>query len=147
MISAYQERILGGIGRILPNLEIKERLRISERILDEIRGRMTEDIILLETVLAKPEKQVFVMQFAVGEFDMVIFDSETISCQLYEIKHSEKIVAEQYRHLTNPDKLKEAEKQYGEIEGRFVIYHGDADVQDNINYLNVEEYLLGLKNE
>ena len=130
---------------IFLNLGIKERIRITERILDEIRGRMMEDIILLETKLAYPEKQVFVLQFAVGEFDMVVFDPESVSCCLYEIKHSKEIVSQQYRHLTDTQKLQETEKQYGDIAGRFVIYNGKASNQDGIQYLNAEEYLLGLK--
>lgn len=123
------------------DLGIKERMRITERILSEIRGRMMEDIILLETTLAKPEEQVFVLQFAAGEFDMVTFDPASVSCRLYEIKHSQEIFPGQYRHLTDEEKLRETRKQYGEIAGRFVIYNGEASVRDDIRYLNVEEYL------
>ena len=47
-------------------------------LVSEIRGRMMEDIILLETQLAQPSKEVFKLQFTVGEFDMVVFDPETI---------------------------------------------------------------------
>ena len=126
------------------DLGIKERMRITERILDEIRGRMMEDIILLETALANPTKRVFVLQFATGEFDMVIFDPDTIRCRLYEIKHSKEIVPGQYRHLIDPEKLRETVKQYGEIEGRFVIYNGSENVAENIWYLSAEAYLLNL---
>lgn len=126
------------------NLGIKERMRITERILDEIRGRMMEDILLLETKLAHPEKQVFVLQFAAGEFDMVTFDPGSVSCRLYEIKHSKEIVPQQNRHLTDPEKLQDTEKQYGDIAGRFVIYNGEASTQDSIQYLNAEKYLLGI---
>ena len=123
------------------NLALRRGIRITERILSEIRGRMMEDIVLLETILAEPEKQVFVLQFAVGEFDMVTFDPASISCKLYEIKHSQEIFPGQYRHLTDEKKLRETRKQYGEIAGRFVIYNGEASVRDDIQYLNVEEYL------
>ena len=51
------------------NVPIAERMSIEKRILDEIRGRMMEEIVLLETKMARPEKQVFQLQFAVGEFD------------------------------------------------------------------------------
>lgn len=126
---------------------IRERMRITERILDEIRGRMMEDVILLETKLANPGKQVFVLQFAAGEFDMVIFDPVSVSCGLYEIKHSKEMVSQQYRHrhLLDAGKLQEAEKQYGDITGRFVIYNGDSSGMDNIRYLNVEKYLTDLR--
>ncbi|MBQ6260950.1 MAG: hypothetical protein IJK59_06845 [Firmicutes bacterium] len=55
--------------------------------------------MLLETALANPKKQVFVLQFAVGEFDMVGFDPAAASCDIYQIKHSTEIVPEQARHL------------------------------------------------
>ena len=124
---------------------VKERTRINQRILNEIRGRMMEDIILLETSLACPEKKIFALHFAVGEFDMVCFDPDSISCSIYEIKHSSEIVPEQYRHLMDDDKLTETEHQYGEIKGKYVIYNGASIIRDDIHYLNVQEYLLGLK--
>lgn len=126
------------------DLGIKERMRISERILSEVRGRMMEDIILLETALANPHEQVFALQFAAGEFDMVRFDPRSACCRLYEIKHSQEIAAEQYRHLTDEAKLQETEKQYGEIQGRCVIYNGPDECRTDIQYLNAEGYLLAL---
>lgn len=127
------------------DLGIKERMRITDRILAEIRGRMMEDIILLETKVSEPEKRVFVYQFPVGEFDMVVFDPKAVVCHLYEIKHSTEIVPFQYRHLIDPEKLEKTEKQYGKISGRSVIYNGDDAVQDNITYRNAEKYLLELR--
>ena len=127
------------------DLGIKERMRITDRILAEIRGRMMEDIILLETQISSPEKRVFVYQFPVGEFDMVVFDPKAVTCQLYEIKHSSEIVPFQYRHLTDPEKLEKTKKQYGEISERSVIYTGGDTVQDSITYRNVEKYLLELR--
>jgi Holliday junction resolvase-like predicted endonuclease len=47
---------------------------------------------------------VFVLQFPVGEFDMVVFDPEAGSCQIFEIKHSEEAVQQQYRHLIDEQK-------------------------------------------
>ena len=127
------------------DLGIRERNRITERILDEISGRMMEDIILLETTMAHAELQVFVLQFAVGEFDMVTCDPVKMTCRLYEIKHSREAVPEQYRHLRDEAKLQETSRQYGDIEGRYVIYNGNAHVQDEIQYVNAEEYLRQVK--
>ena len=103
-----------------------------------------EDIILLETRMANPDKEVFVLKFAVGEFDMVVYDPAKVSCRIYEIKHSQEVTAAQYRHLKDPGKCSETEKQYGTIEGRFVIYRGPAKKIDGIQYLNAEEYLMDL---
>ena len=44
-------------------LSLAERTVAQQRILTEIKGRMLEDIVLLETKLANPKKQVFVLQF------------------------------------------------------------------------------------
>ncbi len=122
-------------------LSAVERKRISERILSEIQGRMMEDIVLLETKLAKPDKEVFQLQFAVGEFDMVVADAETLTCKIYEIKHSKEVVPSQYRHLTDEEKCAQTEHRYGTITARTVIYRGKTTASANVKYVNVEEYL------
>lgn len=127
------------------SLGIKERTRITDRILSEIRGRMMEDMILLETSMSHPEWKVFVLQFAVGEFYMVTFDPVKITCRLYEIKHSAEAVPGQYRHLVDEEKLRETSFQFGDIEGRYVIYNGNEMEENDIEYINAEKYLLGLK--
>ena len=124
------------------NISAADRGEAAERILDEIRGRMMEDIVLLETTMAKPDQHVFRLQYSVGEFDMVVADPKGIECELYEIKHSEKMVPAQYRFLEEKEKLEEAEFRYGKIRKRAVIYRGQSTVLGNgIEYLNVEEYM------
>ena len=125
-------------------LSLAERTAVQQRILTEIKGRMLEDIVLLETKLANPKKQVFVLQFPVGEFDMVVFDPEAGSCQIFEIKHSEEAVPQQYRHLIDEQKCAQTEHRYGPITGKFVLYRGESQVVDGIQYQNVEEYLRSL---
>lgn len=125
-------------------LSVVERQRILERLLSEIRGRMMEDIVLLETKIANPAKNVFKLQFAVGEFDMVVFDRKTLTCQIYEVKYSKEQVPEQYRHIVNEEKCAMTNHRYGDITGRYVIYRGDSAEIEGIQYLNVEEYLKSL---
>lgn len=127
-------------------LSATERSRILERILSEIQGRMMEDIVLLETKLAKPDKEVFQLQFTVGEFDMVVADADTLTCDIFEIKHSKEVVPAQYRHLTDKEKCAQTEHRYGAITARTVIYRGETTESNNVKYINVEEYLnqLGL---
>lgn len=125
-------------------LSLAERTVVQERILTEIKGRMLEDIVLLETKLTNLKKQVFVLQFPIGEFDMVVFDPEVGSCQIFEIKHSEEAVSQQYRHLVNEEKCAQTEHRYGSITGKFVLYRGKSQVVDGIPYQNVEEYLRNL---
>ena len=125
-------------------LSAMQRGRILERILSEIKGRMMEDIVLLETKIANPKKEVFKLQFAVGEFDMVIYDQSTLTCEIYEIKYSREVVADQYRYLINAEKCAETEHRFGTITGRYVIYRGEAAESDGVQYLNVEQYLKSL---
>lgn len=122
-----------------------ERKRIIDRILDEIRGRMMEEIVLLETRKAYPKKEVFKLTFAVGEFDMVVHDPENMSCEIFEIKHSTEVVEQQYRHLIDEQKCKDTEFRFGTITHKGVIYRGEDRNEGEISYLNVEHYLNGLK--
>lgn len=125
-------------------LSIEERSRVIDRVMSTIQGRMMEDLVLLETKIAKPRKEVFLLQFAVGEFDMVIHDPETLTCEIYEIKHSKEVVPEQYRHLTDTEKCAACEHRFGSITGRYVIYRGVNTQSEGVEYLNVEEYLKAL---
>lgn len=125
-------------------LDIQKRTRILERLLSEIRGRMMEDIVLLETKLAKKDKHVFKLQFPIGEFDMVVQDPKTLSCEIYEIKYSKERACEQYRHINDEEKCAMTTHRYGNITGRYVIYRGENAEMDTIQYLNVEDYLKSL---
>ena len=126
-------------------LSIDERNAVIERILSDIKGRMMEDIVLLETKIANPKKQVFQLQFAVGEFDMVVADNANATCKIYEVKHSKEQAKEQYRHLIDEEKLKNTEFRYGKITKRTVIYRGENETLENgIEYRNVEDYLKSL---
>lgn len=140
--SALIESLL--LDETFKNIPITERMAIENRILDEIRGRMMEEIILLETKTARPEMQVFQLQFAIGEFDMVVFNPKLAHCEIYEIKHSDKIADEQRRHLLNPKKCAETEFRYGKILSKNVIYRGTDDSVQGVKYLNVEKYLESL---
>ncbi len=126
------------------DLSLAERNGVLDRIRSEIMGRMMEDIVLLETALANPKKQVFVLQFAVGEFDMVVFDPDAGNCEICEIKHSAEIVPEQARHLIDPEKCAMTEHRYGPITGKTVLYRGATQDVDGVRYVNVEEYLKGV---
>ena len=121
-----------------------ERAVILERILNEIRGRMMEEILLLETKMAYPDKQVFKLQFAIGEFDMVIVDPASITTEIYEINHSAEMVSEQYKNLVDEEKCQATEFRYGTITKKAVIYRGEDAVDGDIRYLNVENYLRSL---
>ena len=108
-----------------------------------------EDIVLLETKLSKWECEVFKLQFAVGEFDMVVFYPEEACCEIYEVKHSKEVVQQQCRHLLDHKKCEETAFRYGVIRGKYVIYRGEdtslknvfPEAEEDITYMNVENYL------
>lgn len=124
-------------------IDVEDRKYVSERILEEVRGRMLEDIILLESMKALGENYyVFKLQFRSGEFDMVIRDDSNNTCAIYEIKHSKEYVQEQGRHLMDQEKLALTTPHYGKLVGRYVLYLGEnMDSEDGIAYRNAEEFL------
>lgn len=129
---------------VFSTFSLAERNVVKNRILSDVMGYMMEDIVLLETKKARPNCQVFKLIFASGEFDMVVFDPNAACCKIYEVKHSDKMVEEQYRHLVDPQKCEATEFRYGPIKGKYVIYRGETQLVENIQYVNVEEYLKGL---
>ena len=128
---------------LFASLSEKEKAMVSERILEEVRGRMMEEIVLLETFKsAKKNKRVFKLTFSVGEFDMAIYDSKENTCECYEIKHSVQIVPAQTKYLIDEEKLNQTSKRFGKISKRCVLYRGEDTVLENgIEYRNVEAYL------
>lgn len=127
-------------------LSEREKFLISERILEEVRGRMLEDIILLETAKALGSRyKVCKLQFDRGEFDMLVYDREENCCAAFEIKHSSKAVAEQARHLRDSEKCELTQQRFGELVGRYVLYlGGELDAGDGVVYRNAEEFLKAL---
>ena len=120
-----------------------EKAYITAKILDDVKGRMLEDIVLLETSkAASRSEEVFKFKFDDGgEYDMVIFDSKSNTCRIFEVKHSDKIVDRQAKHLRDEAKNSLIEHRFGKITGKFVIYRGTTQNVDDIKYVNVEEYL------
>lgn len=117
-----------------------------DKILEDVRARMMEDIVLLETVRTVPKnRSAFKLILSRNEFDMVIYTSGENSCEVYEIKHSAEIVPRQYHVLEDEEQCGLVEQQYGKITRKCVIYRGPSCVLENgVEYLNVEEYLKSL---
>lgn len=126
------------------SISVTDRKRILDRMLNEIKGRMMEEIVLQETKKTSPDKEVFKLKFTIGEFDMVVFDPENITSEIYEIKHSIEAVPGQYRNLVDEKKCRETEFLFGQIIRKCVIYRGENRREGEVEYLNVEEYLKGL---
>ena len=120
---------------------------IISKILNDVKGKMLEDIVLLETVKNfSDKKEVFKFKFDLGgEFDMVVLDKQSYEVCLYEIKHSNKIAKEQTKHLVNEEKCNLVERKFGKITHKYVLYTGKNSIVNGIEYLNVEEFLTNLK--
>lgn len=125
-------------------LSAVERQNVIDRVMSSIMGEMLEELVLLETKLANPKKEVFQLQFDRGEFDMVVYDPASLTCEIFEIKHNENVYPDHYVHLTDEKKCADTEHRFGEIKGKYVIYRGKPCEVDGIKYLNVEEYLKAL---
>ena len=125
-------------------LSSSTRKQVIDRVMKTAEGRMMEDQILLETKLAFKDRKVFQLLFAVGEFDMVVWNEKESACEIYEIKHSEKIIPGQYRHLIDEEKCAKTERRFGKIKGKYVIYRGPVGESEGIRYLNCEDYLKSL---
>ena len=124
-----------------------DKAYITGKILDDVKGRMLEDIVLLEVRKTAPSTmEAFKFKFdAGGEFDMVIYDKTSQNCRIYEIKHSAKVNEKQTIHLRDAEKCQIIENRFGPISGKFVLYRGKDTFAESVQYLNVENFLCGLK--
>ena len=124
-----------------------DKAYITGKILDDVKGRMLEDIVLLEVCKAAPSTmEAFKFKFdAGGEFDMVIYNKAGQNCRIYEIKHSTEVNEKQTIHLRDAEKCQIVENRFGPISGKFVLYRGKDTFAEGVQYLNVENFLCGLK--
>ena len=124
-----------------------DKAYITGKILDDVKGRMLEDIVLLEVCKTVPSTmEAFKFKFDTGgEFDMVIYDKAGQNCRIYEIKHSAEVNEKQTIHLRDAEKCQIVEKRFGPISGKFVLYRGKDTLAEGVQYLNVENFLCGLK--
>ena len=67
------------------------------------------------------------------------------NCRIYEIKHSTEVNEKQTLHLRDAEKCQIVEKRFGPISGKFVLYRGKDTFAEGVQYLNVENFLCGLK--
>ena len=124
-----------------------DKAYITGKILDDVKGRMLEDVVLLEVRKTAPSTmEAFKFKFdAGGEFDMVIYDKASKNCRIYEIKHSTETNEKQTLHLRDAEKCQIIENRFGPISGKFVLYRGKDTFAEGVQYLNVENFLCGLK--
>lgn len=137
--SLMQDEVFGSLTGELRDI-------ITDKILEDVRGRMLEDIVFLETKRTYGSKRnIFKLKFASGEFDMVIQDKTKKQCEIFEIKHSKEPFPTQYRHINDEEKIALTEAQFGKVVRKCVLYRGESQMLNNgVEYMNVEEFLKGL---
>ncbi|MCD8294303.1 MAG: AAA family ATPase [Clostridia bacterium] len=126
------------------SIPAQKRRNAQNKIMNQVSKHMMDDIILIETLLANPDKKVFRFLFPSGEYDLVIADPRELTCKVYVIKHSEKTTQKQTRYLVDDEKLAQTEKRFGKITERGVIYRGKSGYIGSIRYWNAEDWLMNL---
>lgn len=124
--------------------------KVCDKVLEDVKGRMLEDIVLFETLNALPQRKnpfeaatAFKLVFPRGEFDMVVYRPEQRTYELYEVKHTTQADDRQARHLRDPEKIAAVESHYGRVVSRTVLYRGKTfTAPDGVVWQNVEDYLL-----
>ena len=128
---------------------------IYNKLLSDIKGRMLEEIVLLN--VTRSLSDCFVSQFRFyeyrkspfknGEYDMVIRNKKNETF-IFEIKHSSEVeYNKQTKHLLDTEKLDWLKENGFKVKEKVVLYNGKTlDKDDNgVIYLNVSEFLEELK--
>lgn len=139
-IQMLLQMLLGG-ERFLGMSEIDKKM-LMNKVLEDVRSRMLEDIILLETEKAMLGRyQVYKLQINAGIFGMVVYDTKENSCMICELRNGSKMT-EQYRRLADADKYNQIEKRFGPITRRYILCD-DPENQESgdVLFCRAEEYL------
>ncbi len=131
--------------RFAPLSQVEKR-ELAERILMEVRGRMLEEMVLMETEKALSGRyQVFKMQLATGEFDMVVYDTEENNCTLCEVRGTNGAARNRFRRVPDAEKYRQIERRFGSIRERIMLCR-DPQLMGNERgkYCRIEDYLRGL---
>lgn len=132
--------------------EIEDKQEFMQRADYFVKGILLENIILSETYKCYQnidEKQYYVSQLSVdseeqainSEADLIIVDNKKKESYLFEIKHSDKIVENQTRHLRNEKFINYVSENFAPVKKCCVIYNGRPTRNGSIDYLNAEKFL------
>ena len=121
------------------------RNRILDVVMNMVRGRMLEEIVLFDTMKALGSRfEVFRLILSAGDVDMVVFERSTGRCLMFEVKHGKFRSDRQTRHILSEEASQYLERMYGPIIGRCVLYRGEDATEGGVRYLNVEDHLRNL---
>lgn len=139
----------------LVNASKEQRKKLIEGSLEVALGNIMENIIISDTFFilnsssnllnvnleCKAEWYVSKVVYKEYEADMIIKNFNTNEIYLFEIKHSDKIVANQEKNLINTNFLNKIE-EFGDIKYKAVLYNGDTDFSNFIPRISAQEFLL-----
>ena len=123
---------------------------IIETIMTDVKGRMLEDIVLLESTYRKTKEEIvfkYKRKNSAGEIDMVKYDKANRCFRVYEIKHTDKMFPKaQCKYLNDKELINTLSNKYGELATKYVLYRGNfSGVEDGVRYENVGVYLRSLR--
>jgi len=133
----------------LNELSPPEQRLLSKKLEESILGDMLEKITLFDSKNALDSKrynvfksEVLIDGSNVGEYDMIIYNTDTHSHYGFEVKHTKTPHVNQYKNLKNNHINQVIESNYGRCDGLSVLYRGDSfKTSDSLVYLNVAEFL------
>ncbi len=137
--------LMGG-ERFLSMSELDKK-QLAEKVLEDVRARMLEEIVLLETEKAMEGRyQVYKLQISAGIFSMVVYDTFRNSCTVCELRNGGRMAPEQYHRLSDAEKYSQIEKRFGPITRRYILCDnpGQQAEEGNVLFCRVEEYLRNL---
>lgn len=127
----------------------QEFIKRTERI---IFGYILENNILANTYINFSNKDTYISKLTVPilepvtnrsimhEIDMIAVTNN--KSYLFEIKSSNLVLEEHEKHLNNEDFINYINENFGEVNGKYVIYSGKNYINDkNIIYINSEYFL------
>ncbi len=123
-----------------------DKKSMAEKALQEVRVKMLEEIVLLETERALEGRyQVYKLQINAGVFGMIAYNTVENNCFVCELRANEKLVPDQYRRLADADKYVQIEKRFGRITQRFILCDNPQDQPEgDVMFCRVEDYLKNL---
>lgn len=145
---AFTEGLLSSPAFDALGLDSKTVSTLRHMMLQTIRGRILEEVVIFEVMEHCPENhEIFQYRDVVtgAEYDLVVRNKDTDCCDLYEIKISEFAREGQARHLRNDDALSTFSSKFGQVNQRTVLYRGeDTEESEGVSYRNIESFLLQL---
>ena len=121
-----------------------EKNYIIGRVLTCIKEQLFSDVVLLHSIRSFPEHNVAEASFDLGSYDVVVFDRSVSECNLTQASLSSS-PAEKTVFLQSDEFLSQAERMFGTVACKSVVYPGEDKYIDSIQYINADCFLISNK--